>query len=370
MTRGVRPTKSTLAVFLSDELQSNVCTYAWNDPLKYIDPSGHSLLGDIVGIIVAIVIVIVAPYVAGAAYGVGGASFAATAAVAGFVGGFVGAYISTGSLSAALTAGLIAGITAFAFAKIGSYAAQMAQRGSEWAKPFSVLAHAAVGCANGVASGGNCGRGALAAGISDAAVQWGLIKPDAVGTWGSVKGAAEAGLVGGVAARITGGKFDDGFTVAAAGYWFNSAAHSRQSTSEADQEIFDTSGQSLPLSPYSLEILPFATLDVGTYSVYSYQLMNVLGEPLTGSGYSLREQVEPAIGITSNADFVPMNNGVATDLVGWVPPVLAPQNFLLVTTQTFSVQVHGEIYPLTSQFQHVNQVVGGVVSNTVSVIRR
>ncbi|MBS0400819.1 MAG: hypothetical protein JSR95_19325, partial [Proteobacteria bacterium] len=35
----------------------------------------------------------------------------------------------------------------------------------------------------------------------------------------------EAGLVGGVAARITGGKFDDGFTVAAAGYLFNSAAH-------------------------------------------------------------------------------------------------------------------------------------------------
>ncbi len=205
----------------------NPYAYAWNDPLKYIDPSGHSLLGDIVGIIVAIVIVIVAPYVAGAAYGVGGASFAATAAVAGFVGGFVGAYISTGSLSAALTAGLIAGITAFAFAKIGSYAAQMAQRGSEWAKPFSVLAHAAVGCANGVASGGNCGRGALAAGISDAAVQWGLIKPDAVGTWGSVKGAAEAGLVGGVAARITGGKFDDGFTVAAAGYLFNFAAHSK-----------------------------------------------------------------------------------------------------------------------------------------------
>ncbi len=246
----------------------------------------------------------------------------------------------------------------------------MAQRGSEWAKPFSVLAHAAVSCVGGVASGGNCVRGALAAGISDAAVQWVFIKPEAVGFWRKFKGAAEAGLVGGVAARITGGKFDDGFTVAAAGYLFNSAAHSRQSTSEADQEIFDTSGQSLPLSPYSLEILPFATLDVGTYSVYSYQLMNVLGEPLTGSGYSLREQVEPAIGITSNADFVPMNNGVATDLVGWVPPVLAPQNFLLVTTQTFSVQVHGEIYPLTSQFQHVNQVVGGVVSNTVSVIRR
>jgi hypothetical protein len=43
-------------------------------------------------------------------------------------------------------------------------------------------------------------------------------------SWGTFKGAAEAGLVGGVAAEITGGKFDDGFTVSAAGYIFNSAA--------------------------------------------------------------------------------------------------------------------------------------------------
>jgi hypothetical protein len=100
-------------------------------------------------------------------------------------------------------------------------------QGSEWTTAFSVVAHAAVGCGSAMLSGGNCGRGALAAGISEAANQAGFIgKPGkSLASWGTFKGAAEAGLVGGVAAEITGGKFDDGFTVAAAGYIFNSAAH-------------------------------------------------------------------------------------------------------------------------------------------------
>src|ERR1051326_9051941 len=34
----------------------NPYAYAWNDPLKYTDPSGHSLLGDIIGVLVGIVI--------------------------------------------------------------------------------------------------------------------------------------------------------------------------------------------------------------------------------------------------------------------------------------------------------------------------
>src|SRR5205814_407673 len=34
----------------------NPYAYAWNDPLKYTDPSGHSLLGDILGAIVGIVL--------------------------------------------------------------------------------------------------------------------------------------------------------------------------------------------------------------------------------------------------------------------------------------------------------------------------
>lgn len=88
-----------------------------------------------------------------------------------------------------------------------------------------MLAHAAVGCFSGLASSGNCGAGAAAAALSEAAVQGNLIKPAALGKWGSFKGAAEAGLLGGVTAEITGGKFGDGFSIAAAGYLFNQSMH-------------------------------------------------------------------------------------------------------------------------------------------------
>ena len=74
-------------------------------------------------------------------------------------------------------------------------------------------------------SGGNCGKGAAAAALSEAAVQAGYIKPAQIGTWGSAVGTAEAGLVGGATSAITGGKFSDGFSTAAAGYLFNSALH-------------------------------------------------------------------------------------------------------------------------------------------------
>jgi len=208
---------------LSATQSVNPYSYAWNDPLKYIDPSGHSLLGEIIGLVVGIVVAVALPYLAPEYFA---AMSVPTLAVAGFVGGFVGAYISTGSLSASITAGLISGLTAAAFASLGSYVSNM-NPGSEWTKGFSVLSHAAIGCGSAMLSGGNCGRGALAAGISEAAYQAGWIEPPSksLASWGTAKGAAEAGLVGGIAEEVVGGRFGDGFTVSAAGYIFNAAAH-------------------------------------------------------------------------------------------------------------------------------------------------
>jgi RHS repeat-associated protein len=163
----------------------NPYAYAWNDPLKYIDPSGHSLLGDLIGVVVGIIVAVALPELLPEYFST---LSMPTLAVAGFVGGFAGAMVSTGSLSAALTAGLIAGVSAMAFAEVGSYVAEM-QQGSEWTKAFSVLAHAAVGCGSAMLSGGNCGRGALAAGISEAAIQAGLVEQPGktLASWGLSK---------------------------------------------------------------------------------------------------------------------------------------------------------------------------------------
>ena len=189
----------------------NPYSYAWNAPLRFTDPSGHSLLGTIVGIVVAMVINYFLP---------GGGS----AILAGFAGGFAGAWVSTGNFGSAFQAGVIGAITAGLFDAAGA-GIQSNFEGSEWQMPASVLAHAAVGCAQAVMSSGNCGRGAAAAALSEAVVQEGWIQPAALGTWGSFAGTAEAGLVGGIGSRITGGGFDSGFSDAAAGYLFNSIGH-------------------------------------------------------------------------------------------------------------------------------------------------
>jgi RHS repeat-associated protein len=116
----------------------NPFSYAWNDPLRYTDPSGHSLLGAILGIVAAIITVGAVVAFQLAAYGAT-LTAASLGFIGGFVGGFVGALVSTGSLSAALTAGLLAGITGGALGWVGDVA-----RDLSWTSGTRVLAHAAV----------------------------------------------------------------------------------------------------------------------------------------------------------------------------------------------------------------------------------
>jgi RHS repeat-associated protein len=220
----------TLIQSLGASQSINPFAYAWNDPLRYTDPTGHSLLGAIVGIIAAIAAVAICNAALIAYYGaasVAGLTAASAGALGGFVGGFVGAMVSTGSLSASLTAGLIGGATGWAMAEVGNGISGF-HFGSEWEMHVNaVVAHSAVGCVSTMLSGGNCGRGALAAGLSEAAVQakWVDPPPQSFASWGTFKGAVEAGMVGGAASSITGGKFQDGFSVSAAGYLFNDAEH-------------------------------------------------------------------------------------------------------------------------------------------------
>ncbi len=200
----------------------NPYAYAWNTPLKYVDPSGHSLFGDIIGAIVGVIIAIYAPeligYYESALYGAtltAGSMAVLTGAVAGFVGGFVGAMVSTGSLSAALTAGLVGGLTGGLTAGIG----QQVLSGN-WTPAEGVIAKVAVGCASAAASGGNCGKGALSAGFAIAAQPL-IIKFPSFGQWGTVPEAVQAGLIGGEAAKLAGGNFEDGFSTSAVQYLAN-----------------------------------------------------------------------------------------------------------------------------------------------------
>jgi hypothetical protein len=100
---------------------------------------------------------------------------------------------------------------------------------------FNVVANAAVGCGAAVASGGKCGPGALAGGITAAA---GPI----INRKGFASLVANAALGGGVAV-LGGGKFANGAITGAFGYLFSSMAHSGNEPSGgflADDQFADT----------------------------------------------------------------------------------------------------------------------------------
>jgi RHS repeat-associated protein len=172
----------------------NPYSYAWNEPLRYTDPSGHSIGGFIASLVTAIVTVVVYALLINA----GVPPFLALVG-ASFVGGFTGAYLATGSLSAALTSGLIAA----AFAAI--------------ANPYvQAIAKVAVGCIQGRSSG-NCGRVAEAE-VFSLFVSGPSGGGGSTGVWGTSLSTVEAGVVGGIASKIAGGSFNNGFSNAAGAY--------------------------------------------------------------------------------------------------------------------------------------------------------
>jgi RHS repeat-associated protein len=214
----------------------NPYAYAWNDPLKYVDPSGHSIWSAIIGAVVGVIAAFTVQPELFAALGPywGGV---ATAAVGGFVGGFTGALIQTGSLSAALSAGLITGVGA----GIGAAAGPLA----------GAVAKIAVGCVA-ASSSGNCGTFALATIIS-AVVPVPTAGGGDLGVWGKALSTVESGIVGGIASRISGQSFADGFSGAAAGYLASSAFTASGSSSGA---AADTSASTSPADAARNEDLP------------------------------------------------------------------------------------------------------------------
>ena len=221
----------------------NRYSYVGNDPLAFTDPNGFSWLSSFFHS--------VSHAISGAVHAI--THFFATNAIArailqvalnivlsplGPIGAAISAAVvvglSGGNLGQMLKAGFIAGVTAFALDQIGTFT-----YGSAHASPAfdssdfnagnyaaNIAGHAAVGCASSVASGGECGSGALSGAVGSAlAPLTNSVFPNARTDIGQrIGGTIMEATAGGLASVAGGGKFANGAVTAAFGYLYNDLA--------------------------------------------------------------------------------------------------------------------------------------------------
>jgi RHS repeat-associated protein len=240
---------------LADTQGGNGYSYARNNPLRYIDPTGFDFwsstfggIGDALsdawnGIthfiseagkwigqnwrtIVVIAVVAVVTFVtfgaaAPAAATLGEAILigAEAGALAGAVGGFVGAALYGGNLDddlqAAIKGGVIGAFSGAAFAGVGfEFTPSAGQQLTTTSQVEWVAAHGVVGGVRSVAEGGNFWTGFVAAAAT---------KVTSFGPSFDNFGAdtARAAIVGGTVARLSGDKFENGALTGAFSYMFN-----------------------------------------------------------------------------------------------------------------------------------------------------
>jgi RHS repeat-associated protein len=212
------------------DLQSyNRYSYVRNNPLLYLDPSGHSwwthFRDHVLKPVVAIAVVVFAPEISGYLGWTGGyiSSAAGTTAMTGGLSGSLGlsGAVASGMLGGAMAGGIIGGdlrsaaiggITGGAFGYVGDVAPSGLG---------NVVGHAAVGCASASMSGGDCGSGALSGAFGSIASQ----NMPAAFKGNFALQLTYVTVVGGTASALGGGKFANGAKTAAFGYLFNQCAH-------------------------------------------------------------------------------------------------------------------------------------------------
>lgn len=190
-----------------DNLQSyNRYAYVMNNPLAFTDPSGYFSWRRFLG---RVLFGIAGNSKLGRQLVTIGVCIAGGPVACGFING-ANALVSGASLRESIKVGLRSWLTAEAF----SWAGQQGTANSV----TRYAAHAAVGCASSVASGGGCGSGAASAIFGKVATN--NIGGGVPGEWDTGRFIATV-VAGGIGSEIGGGKFKNGAATAAYGYLFN-----------------------------------------------------------------------------------------------------------------------------------------------------
>jgi RHS repeat-associated protein len=118
--------------------------------------------------------------------------------------------------------------------------------------------------------------------------------------------------------------------------------------------------------PTSVKILYGMTENMGSYSIFSYQLLNANGVSMGGPQYSVIEHVTPAPHFNTNDEPISMTGSIFADKVGYQAP--QTQNVYDLNVQTFDVQCGGQLYHLTTELAHISSYTNGSYFNDVIYI--
>ncbi|MBR1201849.1 MULTISPECIES: RHS repeat domain-containing protein [unclassified Bradyrhizobium] len=226
----------------------NRYSYVGNDPLAFTDPNGfswfsnffHSVGNFFSGIARDVTHFLQTNAIARAILQIGatvllnvvlpglglltaGSMALAVASAAG--GAVIATGLSGGNLGQILRAGVIAGATAFAFSGVGELTGHTPEFGTpQYAA--NVAGHAAVGCLSSVASGSQCGSGALSGAVGSALspLTNSVFRAPQENLEARVGGTIISAAAGGLASLAGGGKFENGAVTGAFGYLFNAGA--------------------------------------------------------------------------------------------------------------------------------------------------